>query len=91
MGQWLRVILARADKVVYRPGEVPAKNRDNLLNDLRFDRADLIFVGVAAAGPDKLIVSEESDYSEVVMEYLAEEMQVTVLTVGEALKKCRDP
>jgi len=91
VGQWLRVIIGRSDKVVWRAGNVASERKNKLLNDLGFDRADLVFVGVAAEGPDKVIVSEESDYSEPVRDYLAREMQVRVLSVGEALERARDP
>ena len=71
--------------------KIPSRNRQELLNDLRFDRSDLVFVGVAAEGPDKLIVSEERDYSEQVKDYLTGELGVNVLSVRAALGRARDP
>ena len=90
-GQWIRVTINKANKVFWRNGTVPARNERELLDNLSFDRADLPFVGVAASGPDKIIVSEDSDYSDLVTAYLSDEMGITVFSVGEALKKARDP
>lgn len=90
-GQWLRVVLSKSDKTVWRSGNVPSQNRQDLLGGLRFDPSDLIFVGVAAEGPDRIIVSEESDYSDPVKAYLSSRMGVSVLSIEEALLKVKDP
>jgi len=90
-GQWIKVTLATAGKIVWRTGNVPARNRRHLLKRLHFDPSDLVFVGVAAEGPDRIIVSEDSDYTDDVKAYLADQMRIRVLSVTEALALARDP
>jgi len=70
---------------------VSSRHEDGLVSILRFDRADLVFVGVASNGPDRLIVSEDSDYSPEVRTYLETNLGVLVLSVREALDRALDP
>jgi len=90
-GQWLRTILSRSNKTVFRTGSVPAENRIELVNDLHFDVSDLVFVGTCFEGPDKLLVAEESDYTEAIKAYLLQELGVSVLSVSDALVRAQDP
>lgn len=85
-GKWLGVVSSRSDKLVFRDGRVTNVHRDILLNQLHFDRSDLVFVGVAARTPDRILVSEESDYSENIKEYLLDEIGVRVVSIHEALQ-----
>jgi predicted ATPase len=68
-GQWVRVTTARADKTMWRSGKVARRHNQVLLNDLGFDPSDIIFVGVAFEGVDRIIVTEDSDYSTAVRAY----------------------
>jgi hypothetical protein len=90
-GQWLRVVVSRSDRMMFRDGCLAAKNQHALLTDPHFDPADLIFVGVSARTADKLLVSEESDYSDPVKTYLLHELGVTVLSVADALARAHEP
>ncbi len=90
-GQWLRIVVSRSDRMMFRDGRLAANYQDALLTELHFDPADLVFVGVSAQTPDKLLVSEESDYSEAVKKYLLDELGVTVLSIADALARARDP
>lgn len=91
VGKWLQLMLSRSDKIMYRAGNVSSRHSKKLLNDLGFDPADMVFVGVAVGGPDKNLVSEESDYSHEVKTYLSTEMGIDVLSVGDALIRSQDP
>jgi len=84
-------MLSRADKVMRRSGRVSAVHTRELLDRLSFDRSDLVFVGVAAEGPDRIIVSEDSDYSSEVRSYLLSEMGVAVVSVEDAIALARVP
>jgi hypothetical protein len=83
--QWLNAMLRRADKTMWRAGCLSQERKRRLIDDLNFDRSDLIFVGVSSEGPDKLLVSEESDYSPEIKAYLLEECGVRVLSIREAI------
>jgi hypothetical protein len=88
-GQWLQLMLSRAGKIYWRHGALSNRHETELINELRFDRADLVFVALASQGPNKILVAEESDYTPQIRNYLATELQVQVLAVEEALEICR--
>ena len=88
-GQWLRLMLSRNNKLYWRTGRLSRHHESELVDGLRFDRSDLVFVALASEGPDKLLVAEESDYTPEIKEYLARELGVSVLTVEEALETAR--
>lgn len=77
--------------MMFRDGHLAAKYQDALLAKLHFDPADLVFVGVSSHTTDRILVSEESDYSERIRTYLLEELGVTVLSITDALARARDP
>jgi predicted nucleic acid-binding protein len=52
---------------------------------MKFDRSDLPFVAVASKSKDKLLVSEDSDYTQKVCNYLQQQLQVKVLSLSQAL------
>jgi predicted nucleic acid-binding protein len=52
---------------------------------MKFDRSDLPFVAVAFKSKDKLLVSEDSDYTQKVCDYLQQQLQVKVLSLSQAL------
>lgn len=86
-GQWLNLVLSRSNKVTFRTGRLSNRHESELIEELHFDRSDLVFVALASEGPDKLLVAEESDYTPEIKEYLAAELGVSVLTIEEALEK----
>jgi len=90
-GQWVKITIARADKTMWRAGKVPQRHSQVLLMELKFDPSDIVFVGVAYETPDRVIVTEDSDYSTPVRNYLLSEMGINVLSIGEALRKAQAP
>jgi hypothetical protein len=90
-GRWVITVARRSDRTMWRTGRLPARREAELINDLRFDRSDLVFVATSAEGPDKLLVSEESDYNAAIKNYLLRELGVTVLSIEDALARARDP
>jgi hypothetical protein len=89
VGQWLRQIVNRSDKIHYFDGKLGATHKHKLLNNLGFDYSDLVFVGVSANSQTKVIVSGDSDYSQPVRDYLMQKLGVTVLSLQEALARAR--
>jgi predicted nucleic acid-binding protein len=57
---------------------------------MKFDRSDLPFVAVAFQSKDKLLVSEDSDYTQHVCGYLQQQLRVKVLSLSQALKLAED-
>lgn len=55
------------------------------LRALGFHQDDWAFVGVAASSLDKILIAEESDYSENIKDYLRTDLSVRVLRVKEAI------
>jgi hypothetical protein len=90
-GQWVRITVARADKTMWRAGKVPRRHSQVLLTELKFDPSDIVFVGVAYETVDRIIVTEDSDYSSEVRKYLSKEMGINVVSVSEALEKAQTP
>lgn len=91
VGQWLREIYKVEGRIVYRDGNLSADHKYVLLGKLRFDQSDLPFVAVAAETTDRLLVSEESDYTTEVKEYLLTELGIRVLSIEKALALAREP
>ena len=58
---------------------------EQALIGMKFDRSDLPFVGVAYRSEDKLLVSEDSDYTPQVCNYLQQQLQIKVLSLPQAL------
>jgi hypothetical protein len=57
------------------------------LQRLAFDPSDMPFVAVCYRTPDKLLVAEESDYTDAVKAYLSQSMGIQVLTIAQALEQ----
>lgn len=74
----------KLNKVAFRDGQLSNRHHDHLVGRLRFDNDDLPFVAVASRGVSKLLVTEDSDYSERVRDYLTEELGVDVLNTSSA-------
>lgn len=63
-----------------------AHRHEEALSKLAFDRDDWPFVAVASRTEHKRLVSEDSDYTTAVREYLDKEMRVAVLGVADSLQ-----
>lgn len=83
--QWFEKLVERKKRYFYS-GQLQARHR-RALERLRFDPSDMPFVAVCYRTPNKLLVTEESDYNEAVKGYLNEEMVIQVLTIAEALSQ----
>jgi len=82
--EWFKRLIARQARVFYS-GRLPNRHERALLR-MNFDRSDLPFVGVAHRSKDKLLVSEDSDYTQQVCDYLQQQLQVKVLSLPRALE-----
>jgi hypothetical protein len=80
--RWFERLIARQATVFYS-GKLPNRHETALLR-MKFDRADLPFVGVSFHSKDKLLVSEDNDYTSEVRNYLKQNLQVTVLSLSLA-------
>ena len=81
--KWFADIISKAVK--YFSGILEDRH-ERALTKRRFDRDDWAFVAVCARGNDKILVSEESDYSPEVCEYLKTNMGVSVIAIIAALE-----
>jgi hypothetical protein len=88
-GQWLSLMHSRSGKIYFRSGKLSNRHETELIEGMRFDRSDLVFVALASEGPDKFLVAEESDYSPEIKKHLAQELGVSVLTIEEAEEMAR--
>jgi len=85
--KWFASVMARG-RVYWHDGSVPRRHWRALLSaPYSFDDDDEAFVGVAHRTPDKLLVSEDGDYTTDVKAYVSEHLGVQVLTVGEARER----
>ncbi|MEZ8216915.1 hypothetical protein B0813_000452 [Candidatus Fervidibacteria bacterium JGI MDM2 SSWTFF-3-K9] len=82
--EWFKRLITRQARVFYS-GRLPNRHERALLR-MNFDRSDLPFVGVAHRSKDKLLVSEDSDYTQQVCDYLQQQLQVKVLSLPRALE-----
>jgi len=86
--EWFKRLIARRKRVFYSC-RLPNRYEQALIG-MKFDRSDLPFVGVAYRSKDKLLVSEDSDYTQQVCDYLQQQLQVKVLSLSQALKVAED-
>jgi hypothetical protein len=93
--RWLQHWWARmqrvAGRVHRRPSNLERRHSEHLLHDLEFHYDDLPYVAVASQVSNTLLVSEDSDYTEAVKDYLKRELGLAVLTLNDALEQVRDP
>ena len=82
--EWFKRLIARQARVFYS-GRLPNRHERALLR-MNFDCSDLPFVGVAHRSKDKLLISEDSDYTQQVCDYLQQQLQVKVLSLPRALE-----
>jgi len=81
--EWFKRLIARQARVFYS-GRLPSRH-ERVLLQMKFDRADFPFVAVAFRSKDKLLVSEDSDYTWSLCIYLETELRVHVLPIHKAL------
>jgi hypothetical protein len=81
LSEWFKRIV-RDKRLVWHSGKLAARYKQALLK-MKFDPSDLPFVGVASRSKDKLLVSEDSDYTREVCGYLQETLSVRVLSVDQ--------
>ena len=86
--EWFKRLIARKARVFYS-SKLPNRHEKALLG-MNFDRSDLPFVGVAYRSKDKLLVSEDSDYTQKVCDYLQQQLQVKVSPLSQAIKLAED-
>jgi len=89
--QWWTQMVGTARKIVRYSSCPPRVCRDHLLNRLGFDASDIKFVGVASRTYSKYVVSEDSDYTHEVKQYLFSALHITTFTLAEALHKVNRP
>ena len=83
--KWLK---ACVDKLaVLHTGRLSSRYRE-ALEKLKFDRDDWPFVGVCSRTSSKKLVSEDSDYTSKVREYLSAQMGICVHDVRASLRIC---
>jgi len=75
--------LKRHNAIMFYSGKLSQEHKQALLR-MKFDPSDLVFVAVASRSKDKLLVSEDSDYTPAVCNYLKQNLQVQVLKLTEA-------
>jgi len=83
---WWRKMMRRGDKFYYLSNTVPSHHKSHLRDKLGFDSSDLKFVGVASRTTSGYLIAEESDYSQPVRDYIAADLNVTVLGLAECCK-----
>ncbi len=81
--QWFNRLVRGGGRTVHYSGKLSRRHEQALLR-MNFDRSDFPFVAVASRSKDKLLVSEDSDYTDIVCDYLSRELQVQVLKVNQA-------
>jgi len=83
--KWFKVVV---DKLaIFRSGKLDRRH-GQALDGLEFDRDDWPFVAVCGRTESRKLVSEDSDYSAQVTDYLAQAMGISVLAVEDAVKLC---
>ncbi len=82
LGKWLENLKRRKAAVFYS-GKLHHRHEQALLR-MKFDHSDFPFVAVASRSKDKLLVSEDSYYTDKVCESLRRELRVQVLKVHQA-------
>lgn len=82
-GVWFKN-MQRAAKIVYVRKKIERKQKRELTR-LKFDAHDFKFVATANAC-GKQIISDDSDYNEMIIQYLWKEMEIKVLHSDEKLE-----
>ena len=84
---WWQKMVGQAGKIWRFDGRLTQHHRQHLLGRLNFDPSDAKFIAVASRTSNRLLVSEDSDYNADVKDYLEKEMDVAVLSLGDALAR----
>lgn len=77
-------------RIEWHHGHLGNRHYDALVDTLRFDRSDVKFVAVASRTADHLLVTEDSDYTAPVKDYLISHLSVNVLSLSEVDMRMRD-
>jgi hypothetical protein len=88
--KWWASMVSRG-RTARHSGKVDQRPKTHLLENLRFHDDDLPFVAVASKAKNRLLVAQESDYTDEVVQYLWFELHVKVVGIREALEIARDP
>jgi hypothetical protein len=83
--QWFQAVVSSL--VARHSGQLHNKHQ-RALEKLKFKQDDWPFVGVCSRTENKNLVSEDSDYTSEVTQYLAEQIGISVLAVEEAVARC---
>ena len=82
---------SRAGKLTHKYSRLTNLQSTTLRNDLRFDPDDIPYVEVASVTPSGYLVSEESDYTHEICEYLEDQLGISVLTLDDAVSLALAP
>lgn len=82
--EWFKRLISRKKQIFY--SSKLARHHELALLRLNFDCSDLPFVAVAFRCKDKLLVSENSDYTQQVCNYLQKKLRIQVLSMEQALR-----
>ena len=85
LSRWWERVVWEKHQVYFYSNKLKAKCEIYLIKKLGFDVDDIKFVGVASRTNDKLLMSGDSDYSEVVCAYLSGELGIIVKCPDEAI------
>ncbi|MCS6805950.1 MAG: hypothetical protein RMM98_06295 [Acidobacteriota bacterium] len=80
--RWFADVVAKKARI-FHSGKLPVKH-EKALRELGFDDDDLPFVAVCRRTTSRLLVSEDSDYTDAIKDYLVQKMGIRVLTIAEA-------
>lgn len=85
LSAWWEKMINEKGHLCHWSNHLPNRHSRHLLERLKFDNADIKFVGVAARSTDKLLVTGDSDYNSDICQYLNTNLGVTVLDSSVAL------
>lgn len=85
--QWIQNMASRGKIEFVKLEKMNQGVRVELFEKCHFDPNDLIYVRVASASGDKLLVSHDDDFSPRVRKCLRRRLEVRVLSADEAAKK----
>lgn len=91
VSKWWSKMSKVSEKISFKGGGLPRNKKSYLLNNLGFHQKDIPFVTVAYQTNPKLLVTEDSDYTDSIKDYLNSKLGIVCLPVREALEKAKDP
>lgn len=81
--KWFKTVVAKLAQKF--SGELQGRHQAKF-EELKFDPSDWPFVAVCVNTESKNLVSEDSDYTEKIKEYLQKEMKICVLSIQDSLE-----